>query len=211
MTPREKLIAVLNSGPILAPDALVVLCGEDALPRLEFAMGKVQEFAFWAQRANLEEYAPPLVLSGGLHDEPAKYGAEELVPKVLAAGLEHDRIMVDAESTNTREQAVKVVALAMEHGWRRIMLVMSPYHAPRAFLTFLKAAMEAGVDKALEINMAPATHVPWWKAPDGIKPTRFDLLDSEIKKTHDYAEHLATWQEGLAYLEYWETREEARI
>jgi len=210
MNAREKFCTVLNSGPILAPDAMVVLCGEDAMPRLKFAVGKLHEFAHWAAHQKIEDYAPPIVLTGGLNDPPAKMGAETLAPKVLAAGVAPDRLILDTAAMNTREQAVNVVALAKEHGWRRLMLVVSPYHAPRAFLTFLKAAMEADIDKALEINVATASHVPWWKAPEGCEDTRYTLLELDVDKAEIYADHVATWEDGLAYLEYWEGREEKR-
>ena len=210
MTPQEKFIAVLSSGPILAPDALVVLCGEDALPRVDYAMGKVQEFAFWAMQKKVEDYAPPVVLTGGIHTPPAKWGAEELAPKLMAQGLSHDRIMVDARAMNTREQAVNTIALVTEHGWRRLMLVVSPYHSFRAFLTFLQAAKDAGIDRAMEINVTPASHVPWWKPPEGCEVTRLELLDQEMEKVGEYGDHVASWTDGLEYLEYWEGREEAR-
>jgi len=210
MTAREKLLAILNSGPILAPDAMIVLCGEDAIPRMEFAVGKFREFTYWAAQNKIEDYQPPIVLTGGLHDPPHLRGAAQLEAKLFGAGVSPDRVIIDNESQNTREQAVNVVALAMDKGWRRIMLVVSPYHAFRAYLTFLKAAQEAGIEKSLEINITPASHVPWWKAPVGAESTRFQLLEHEFTKIRKYSDHIATWQEGLKALEYWERREEGR-
>ena len=87
--------------------------------------------------------------------------------------------------------------LARSRNWTRVILVASHYHQYRAFLTFLKARSEAGLD--LEILNAPVRDLPWFEAtPWG---RRLDLLESEFSKIEAYAGmgHIATFQEGIEH------------
>jgi len=194
LTARERFMAILSNGPLLQSDAVVVLCGEDAVPRLEIAA-----------QLMFSEGAKLVVLTGGKHDPPRWQGANELTPKLMGMGVAHSRILLDAISTNTREQAVNIVDRAIEGGWKRLMLVASPYHSYRAFLTFLRALQEREVDKAIQLVMVPASQVPWWSAPDGMEQTRIELLDTELAKMAQYGAHVASYEEGLEYLAYWES------
>ncbi len=47
------------------------------------------------------------------------------------------RILVDQEAKNTYEHPEGVLSIAREMGWKRLLLVTSLYHQPRAFLAFL--------------------------------------------------------------------------
>ena len=66
----RKFIAVLSNGPILPPDAMIVLCGEDALPRLDVAVQRQIELRDWVERTKTQNYEPMIVLSGGKHEPP---------------------------------------------------------------------------------------------------------------------------------------------
>ena len=150
-TDRERFCAVLSNGPLLKSDAVVVLCGEDSLPRLEIGV-----------QLMVSNAALFVVLTGGKHNPPRWWGANELAPKLMGKGVAHNKILLDAISMNTRDQAVNIVDRAIEEGWRRLMLVASPYHSYRAFLTFLRALQEREADKTIQLVMVPASQVPWW-------------------------------------------------
>ena len=202
----------LQGGPIMPPDVFVLLCGEDGLVRMERAVFEFANFAGWADRKRLNEegrpsYQPMILLSGGHGEEPYLLSARKLAPKVLGKGIRHDRLLFDHDSETIREQAVNTIDRAKEDGWVRLMLITSAYHLPRAFLTFLKAIQEADLEEKLE--MVPATMTdptPWWAPPDGMTTSRIELFEQELI-TIDESDDCATYEDGLAYLEFWETHE----
>lgn len=200
VTAREQFLAVLHASPLMGADAIVVLCGEDGSPRVKAGV-----------EAFRRSFAPLLLLSGGLSDPPRILSAEDLRGKAMGYGVAPDRIMTERESRNTREQAAAVVTMCHVAHWRRILLIASPYHAPRAFLTFVQAvadAPEQTVDLRVSVLPASATGgFPWWEAPAGCESTRLDLLASEMAKITAYQAlgHVATYEAGLEYLKRWES------
>ncbi len=193
-TAREKFLAVLANGPLLKADAIVVLLGEDSNERIDVAVELMASGA-----------GPELFLSGGIEDPPRRRSAKAMTPKLLGRGVAPMAVYADNEAMNTREQAVNFVAHAVEKGWKRALLVASPYHMPRAFLTVLKAIVEAGATKDLHIIPVTAAQALWWSCPDGMTETRLDLYSMEMGKIKEYRKHVASWGEGLDYLEFWES------
>lgn len=191
MTDRERLAAILYTHPLMQSDAIVVLCGEDCGPRLTMA------FNLWRSQAG-----EGIIVSGGKHDAPRWMGAEDARRDLLSKGVAPDRIIVEAESQHTREQAERVLDIAAEREWKRLMLVASSYHIPRAFLTFLKVLDERGVS---DVRLIPAP-VParWTVGPEGMDTTRLALLDTEAQKIDEYSAHVATVARGLDVLRAWE-------
>jgi uncharacterized SAM-binding protein YcdF (DUF218 family) len=202
---RERFCTVLAQGPLLLPDALVVLCGEDAEARLDVAT-ELYRYAAVQVMEKQRGVLPRVVLSGGRHDPPRHVGAATLHGALMGRGVAHNQIVLEAASTNTREQAVNVVEIAAKRDWRRLLLVASAYHMPRAFLTFVCAIREAGLAQTVELTAAPVTSSPWFGAPAGMDTPRIALLEEEFAKIDAYREHVATYEEGLAYLQSWEGR-----
>jgi len=193
VTPRDRFLAVLGAGPLLRGDAIVVLAGEDAEPRLAVAAELLRTGG-----------APRVVVTGGKHEPPRWLGAEALRVKLYALGVAPDRVLVESASQHTAEQARAVVALASEHGWARLLLVASAYHLPRAFLTFVRALHDYGGLIRVQLIPVPAAHTPWWGAPAGTTETRLALYERELAKIEAYADDVATYEDGLVYLEHWE-------
>lgn len=194
MTDREKFCTLLANGPLMSADAIVVLAGEDGVARAKTAVELFRQGA-----------APVVVLTGGLSDE-CRLSAEDLIPDVLGGGVAPDRVFTDTTATNTHEQAEKVAALCAEHNWRRVLLVVSAYHMPRAFLTCLNSLQAAESDDVVRLVAVPCAHTPWWGKPPGAQANRVDLLDAEMVKCETYTAHVASWADGLAYLRQWERR-----
>lgn len=193
MTAREQCCAALYTGPLLTADVIVLLTG-DGEQRVATAVELMRQGG--AQR---------IVITGGLDEPPYAVPATRLMGKVMAHGVAPSAIDVDVAAMNTWEQAQNVVARAEANGWKRILLVASNYHAPRAFLTFVRALRLAGLDDTVQVLVVPAT-ASWFQAPEGVDKTRMELLADEFRKVAEYTNHVATWDEGLEYLARWEGR-----
>jgi uncharacterized SAM-binding protein YcdF (DUF218 family) len=202
ISPREIFTALLFNMPQLRSNAVVVLAGEDGEERLKFGAGIMAQHARIASERN-ERFDTELIISGGV-DSESQQSAKTLYPKALGMGIAHDRIVLEEKSTNTREQAVNVVAYAQEKAFRRIILVGSCYHAPRAFLTFLKALEEVGQDEAIQLVSCAADHLPWFKCPKGMKRTRSELYIGEMGKIELYREHCSSFIAGADHIRIFE-------
>ena len=187
---KDVLLALVYTAMPLNSDAVVVLCGEDAEARLATGVEWLRQGA-----------APRIVLSGGRHEPPCILSAESLAPELLSQGVSPDRVIVETQSTNTREQATNVLAMAAANGWKRLIILASPYHLPRAFLTFLAAVTrKRGVPQVQLVPIAAA--VPrWFEAPPGGASNRADLYTQELMKIaqHQATGDCATYAHGVRY------------
>ncbi|HVU18522.1 MAG TPA: YdcF family protein [Candidatus Didemnitutus sp.] len=59
-----------------------------------------------------------------------------------ARGVPADRIVITGEIENTRDEAQAVAALMKQRGWKKVILVTSAWHMPRAAHLFRKAGVE---------------------------------------------------------------------
>lgn len=188
---RDVLLAMVFTAMPLTSDAIVVLCGEDATARLATGVEWLRQGA-----------APRIVLSGGLHTPPRVISAESLAPELLSMGVSPDRVIVETASTNTREQANNVLAMAKENDWHRLMVIASPYHLPRAFLTFLAAVPRTRGVPDVQIVPIAAAVPQWFAPPPGGFEKRSDLYAQELKKIeqHQKTGDCATYAQGVRYL-----------
>lgn len=196
MTPREAFCAVLANGPLRSGDAIVVLSG-DGKTRVDVAFELLMQHA-----------AKQVVVTGGLDNPPHSLTADQMRSYLIELGLRPDLIITEPTAMNTHEQAEAVVDLAVEREWKHLLLIASPYHQYRAFLTFLQVLNDRDLDKTIRLQSIPATQTRWWAKPDGLDETRFDMLEGEFDKIAAYRRkgHVATYETGLSYLEYWESR-----
>lgn len=65
-------------------------------------------------------------------------GASYMVQQVVQQGVASDHILVEDQSLHTRENAEYVLALLKQCGMKRVILVTSPFHQLRTYLTFAK-------------------------------------------------------------------------
>jgi uncharacterized SAM-binding protein YcdF (DUF218 family) len=65
--------------------------------------------------------------------------ADEMKKVALAAGVPDDAIVLERESTTTRENIVFAAPLVRQHGWTRLALVTSRSHLRRALAAARKA------------------------------------------------------------------------
>lgn len=193
MSAREQYLALVYNGPLMTADAIVVLAGEDAKPRADVAAGLF-----------LREAAKEMLVTGLPETLEHRESAADVSVRILAHGCAPDRITVDNRSENTRQQAERVVAEAKGRGWRRILLVASIYHIPRALLTFVQAMADAGLD-TLHIVPVPA-YAASVGVPEHMRDDRMALLAREMEKCDEYAAKgdCASYEAGIAYLRQWE-------
>ena len=199
MTAREAFCNALASGPLLPSSAVVIFSG-DGMTRVETAVGLLRQgAAHWT------------IASGGVDNPPHSLHADTIAEHLVEQGLHQDRIIVDGESQNTRDQAEWLAEFltAPPEPWEfpRVLLAVSPYHMPRAFLTVLQSLRDRDLHEQHHVIPVPASHTRWWGKPDGLEVTRMDLLADEFRKIDEYRElygHVASYEEGLAYLKLWE-------
>jgi uncharacterized SAM-binding protein YcdF (DUF218 family) len=181
ITERERFIVLVGNDRLVPGDAIILLEGD----------GKARVGT--CVRLFEAGLAPRIVVSGGM-DQPAGgcRHSRFLKEDLLLAGIPEQAILVEDRSRHTRDQAMEVMALARAQGWRRILLVATHYHQYRAYLTFLKAMDEAGLD--------------WFEDPGWGR--RIDLLESELEKIETYSAmgHLASFARAIAYQEWKECR-----
>ena len=87
--------------------------------------------------------APALVIGGASH---LFNGTERVEADLVRQWLQNWKIPAGpihslGGCANTHEEAEKVAALARQHGWKKVLLVTSAYHLPRASATFRKAGV----------------------------------------------------------------------
>lgn len=193
MTDRDRFLAAVFNGPLVPADAIALLAGEDNAPRCETALELFKRGAGGGI----------LVTGGERRDHRA--GAAETGVALLSKGVAPDRLLVDPDSPHTRGQAESIVRLVGEKKWTSLLLVASAYHLPRAVLTCVRALDEAGMRDTL--RLLPVAGVsPWFTAPEGMTETRLALFDRELAKIEEYGAmgHVASYADGLAYLQSWE-------
>jgi uncharacterized SAM-binding protein YcdF (DUF218 family) len=186
MTIREKFIVLVDNDCPKKSDAIILLEG-DGLNRC----AKTIEL----YKSGL---AKTIVFSGGTVDH--SYGSfpfSEIMPVLLRGGIPAEAVIYEDKSTNTKEEAVEVVAIAHARGWKSLILVGSHYHQYRAYLTFLRSILDAG--GGIVLYNAPARDLPWFSETGWGQ--RFDLLDQEFARIEKYSamSHLATMEEAINY------------
>ena len=193
---RAVFLAALFNAPYGTADAIVVLCGEDCRPRLEKAAQLLSRAA-----------APCIVLIGGRDEPPIIMGEVRARPVLMGMGVAADRIHLEPGGPHTAAQAANLTAILTANGWTRVILVVSGYHMPRAYLTVLRALAVAGLTDTVRVLPATANQSAWWQPVEGRPALRADLLLGELAKIETYSGfgHCATYADGIAYLQKWES------
>lgn len=140
-------------------------------------------------------YAPRIVITG--NRTRSSITVDHLVAWLAERGVPADAVMVDASSFHARDQAVRVLDLAVEHTWRTVLLVGSPHHQLRAFLTFCQRAEEVAWDGYF-VNQPVVCD--WDAVPsERTQPAR-EAFQEEVDKLSRYRAHIATPHAATAYI-----------
>jgi|SRR3989338_679521 len=183
---REEFVTLIEKDVPRTADVIFLLQG-DGLNRVPFA---ADLFA--------KGYAPIVAIVGS--DTRRDYGSfpgTEIREALLECGVPSSSIHLEEIAPHTKAEAVRAMELAKERKWRTILIVTSPHHQYRAFLTFLQSMKDAGLSLTLVNVCAPLSweeDTPWGQ--------RKDHLEVELQKIRDYGLRgdVATYEEGLEYL-----------
>ena len=193
ITDREKILAIVDNDCLSTSDAIILLEG-DGFDRFRKAVSLYKQ-----------GQAPKIVFSGNITDyDYGSYPFAEVLPRMLEAGVPEEDIIHEDKSLNTREQAVEVVRMAQERGWKKLILVASHEHQYRAYLTFLREVLDS--KSGITLYNAPARNLDWFV--DKGWGTRFERLEAEIMRIEKYTElgHLANAQEVIDYQKWKEAQ-----
>ena len=192
LTDREIIMAIVGNDCLTKSDAAILLEGDG------FFRAKKAASLYLAGDVS------KIVFSGNIVDRDyGSYPYEEVRPYILNEGVPEEDLIHEDVSTNTREQAVEIVRMAMEKGWKKLALVASHEHQYRAYLTFLREVLDT--KSGIILYNTPARNLSWFI--DSGWGIRFDRLDAEFERIDRYSAmgHLATAQEVVEYQKWKES------
>ena len=186
ITDREIILAIVDNDCLTHSDAAILLEGDGFF--------RFQKAVDLYKKGTVDR----IVFSGNIIDKG--YGSfpyEEVAPFILGQGVPEKDLIHEDKSRHTREQAVEVVRMAMERGWKRLALVASHEHQYRAYLTFLREVLDT--DSGILLYNAPVRNLNWFV--DSGWGIRFDRLQAEFERIEKYGAlgHLATAREVIEY------------
>ncbi|HSX47933.1 MAG TPA: YdcF family protein [Candidatus Nanoarchaeia archaeon] len=126
------LAVLFGIGYILSPqnslqksDAIVAISGGETTSR-----------ALEAIKLYKQGWAPKLIFSGAASDPNGPSNALVMKRLAIQQGVQSGDVLIDEASTNTLENAADVAYIVKTHGYKKIILVTSPYHQRRASTAF---------------------------------------------------------------------------
>jgi uncharacterized SAM-binding protein YcdF (DUF218 family) len=111
-------------------------------------------------------------------------GASYIREKALALGVAPGALLMESESLHTRENAEYVLQLLKENNFHRVILVTSPFHQLRTYLTFAKVFQPY----TIEIVNYYADTGEWHPATWFLSAEHRKLVKSEMERIKLYRE-----------------------
>ena len=111
-------------------------------------------------------------------------GAPYMRDQAIQMGVPAENILVEAEALHTRENAEHVLTLLKKHQMQHVILITSPFHQLRTYLTFAKVLQPYGI----EIINYYANTGEWHPATWFLSAEHRNLVKSEIKRIKKYRE-----------------------
>lgn len=142
---EERYPVVEEETRLPQADAIVVLGGGSHygwLRRSNVSAADLESSRLAAgARAWLAGRAPRIILSGG--GDGGSSEARMMARAIARLGVPPAALMLEERSRNTRDNARYTAALAQQHRMRRVLLVTSSLHMPRAIAEFRAAGIDA--------------------------------------------------------------------
>lgn len=141
-----------------AADAIVAISGGDTEARSREAISLYQQ-----------GWAPYIIFSGAAQDKQGTSNAAAMAAQAIAAHVPPSAILLDEMSVNTADNASQVRPIVVQHNFKRLILVTSPYHQRRASIEFNRRMG----DIATIVNHPTSTDrywnpTTWWTTPWGL-------------------------------------------
>lgn len=111
--------------PLTKADAIVAISG-----------GETEARAAEAVRLYRDGWAPHLIFSGAASDPSSRSNARAMAASAEAAGVPAAAIALDEAAANTTQNANGVAVIVQKQGYHSMILVTSPYHQRRSYITF---------------------------------------------------------------------------
>ena len=162
--------------PPRASDAIVIFAG--GVGESGQAGGGYQERLQRGIALYDQGFAPRIIISSGFVF--AFKEAEVMRTIAVERGVPPSAIVLETESANTHENVTLTHAVLRREGWRRILLVSSPYHMRRALLTWRKAAPE------IEVIPEPVSSSQFYEHGRGASLTQIRGILTEYAAIVDY-------------------------
>lgn len=168
------------SAPPVSADAIVVFAGGvGESGKLGTGM---QERVSQAVALYKAGFAPHVILSSGyvftLHE------AEIMKGIAIGAGVPAEAIVLEEHAATTYENVTFTHRILAEQGWKRVLLVSSPYHMRRALMTWRHAAPDVSV------TPTPVPQSEFYASAWGAS---FDQIRGIL---HEYAAIVSYWWSG---------------
>ena len=96
----------------------------------------------------------PLIVSGGQVFKDSGGEAEIAKRVLISMGVKENMVYTDTKALNTSQNAQNIIAASKENGWKRIIVVTSALHMPRAMQNF--AAFK---DSDMEVTAYPCDYL----------------------------------------------------
>ena len=192
ITEREIILAIVDNDCLTKSDAAILLEG-DGFNRFQKAVDLYNK-----------GQVSKIVFSGNIIDRDyGSYPFEEVRPFILNGGVAEEDLIHEDKSQHTRQQAVEIVKMAMERGWKKLALVASHEHQYRAYLTFLREVLDT--KSGLILYNTPVRNLNWFV--DNGWGKRYDRLLGEFERIEKYSAlgHLATAEEVIEYQKWKES------
>lgn len=109
-------------------------------------------------------------------------GASYMHNKALAMGIPPEAVLVENKSLHTRENAEYVLTLLKKYNLSRVILVTSPFHQLRTYLTFAKVFQPHNI----EIINFYADSGEWHPATWFLSKEHRKLVNSEVERIKLY-------------------------
>ena len=120
-----------------------------------------------------------------------KGGAEYMAKILRKNGVADEHIILEKQSTNTKDHVRYTLPIARAKGYKRVYLVTSAHHMPRSMVNFEKAFAAYGIEV-----------VPYaceYRTPKEYKASEHDLLPD----MRYFNQSAVAWNEYLGMLELW--------